>query len=470
MSSLSINANSIALAFSKADLLAVYGWKHCEYKKIHELLSARYQKVFQCQMLGNPQISADASTTCEGRRLTIFDPVAKDLSSSNSTPLRDGEDIRYIARICKTGLINILLENYKRTLEKTPLIPLIFIVDISDNPYPVGQASDFFSDAPYVTHQEFRRCYKMFKLKDDPDPDLQQMAEIAKEIIQFIKLEVSGDLGSCVLLPAFYQEDKWDQASSDRRQRKCKVVSEPSRWKVLLTQHAREFKEIHQAKMDLIHRVQDDESVLEEVPRFNNDVQFMTLVIRANRKACRFIGAEISADREALRQLMKEEPSVLEFAHPELLRNADFMLSLSLAFSPKKVLRKLMQFFPDEIQLQQTVRDGSFKQIARKILEELQHPIIYAAKELLNDKDFMLKLLNLSHHHLEKAATLPFVYLSEELASDQNFMLTALEKSELAIGVASPSLLDDEKFMLQVVAKDPNDLQFGSPRIQELLS
>ncbi len=163
----------------------VYGWKHCGYYQVSHVLDADnggpLKKTLN-YLAGDPTLPAnnDFVTTLEGRNVNLID--------YDSTE-------RHLTRKCKTAITDIVLENYKRQKERLPIIPIIFCIDITDNPQPYSIEKICSKDSKIngqVTHKELRRA---FKLCTHPNPKIR---DIALQTFKFAKINV--DLNGAVTL------------------------------------------------------------------------------------------------------------------------------------------------------------------------------------------------------------------------------------------------------------------------------
>lgn len=81
----------------------------------------------------------------------------------------------------------------------------------------------------------------------------------------------------------------------------------------------------------------------------------------------------------------------------------------------------------------------------------------YISKELLEDKNFLLQVIECDHH--------PF-HVREELRAEKSFILSCLSKKGWALIYASEDLRDDEEVVLEAVKKSPGMITEASERLQ----
>lgn len=187
---LNINFNVI---FSKefiSDTLAehrqavIYGWRACGYERIQELFEkakpGKIEKIFNC-------CSLESDHTCEGR---AFERIRYDIDKDDAIP----------AGLCKSRIVEVLLENYKRKKENLNLIPMIFAISRSDWIFKIHIESLTLkvpTEEKLVTFRELRRVYKLMHYPN------QQVREIAHETFKFIHLEkVADNTYSLIEVPA----------------------------------------------------------------------------------------------------------------------------------------------------------------------------------------------------------------------------------------------------------------------------
>lgn len=166
-----------------ANQVMVYGWSHCNYVFAAEVISMATTisflnfpiKKVHNHLIGDPD-SRDRRTTHEGRKLNL---IAYDKSDYTHG----------IGRMCKTAITNLVLENYKRAKEGLPLIPVLFCIDIVNNPKP-WSIQNICSKAPennkQITHKELRRAFKLCHLENE------EIRRIARETFKFVKVGEKG--------------------------------------------------------------------------------------------------------------------------------------------------------------------------------------------------------------------------------------------------------------------------------------
>lgn len=182
-----LDFNSVKNVIGDSKQAMVYGWADCHYKKVAKALEKSpescVKKVFDYH-LGDSSAPKNEKTL-EGREIEKL-----------KVYIKPGKEMH---RLCKTGVTNLLLENYKRSKEGKDIIPVIFCLDADDN-QNVSSSETISSKDPkineYVTNSELRRCKKLYdELNKSPDEELREMAEIAKQMLKFVKVVRSGENG-----------------------------------------------------------------------------------------------------------------------------------------------------------------------------------------------------------------------------------------------------------------------------------
>ncbi len=171
-----------------ADQVMVYGWKHCLYHLVGQAICTMtvhpdfpIKKVFSYR-IGNP--SNPNAKTLSGRKLNTLYFTGSDSSLKSKRP-SPALSQKTIARECKTALTNLVLENYKRKSEGKPLIPILFCIDIDDNPTPASYSHIATKHPQFneqITYKELRRAYKLCTHKNV------LVRKAALETFKFIKL------------------------------------------------------------------------------------------------------------------------------------------------------------------------------------------------------------------------------------------------------------------------------------------
>ena len=171
---------SVSMICQGSDQAMVYGWKHCGYTLVESAIQDNSDNVSHNSIkktydfnAGDPLDHGSVLvTTAEGRKINLIDYDAPEYN---------------VNRMCKTGITNVVLENYKRQKEGLSLIPVLFVIDITGNPHPYSSQM-LCSKEPkinaQVTHKELRRA---FKLCTHPNPKIRR---IALETFKFIKIDI----------------------------------------------------------------------------------------------------------------------------------------------------------------------------------------------------------------------------------------------------------------------------------------
>jgi len=90
----------------------------------------------------------------------------------------------------KAALVVLIFENYRRYHERLPLIPLLFCLDIDDNPFPL-RPEDMTARTPagakkLETPSEVRRCFRL--ACEFPDEIIRAVANATFKFIKVVKI------------------------------------------------------------------------------------------------------------------------------------------------------------------------------------------------------------------------------------------------------------------------------------------
>lgn len=241
-----------------ADQVLVYGWKHCKYDDVTETLQDLigtkgfpFKQVFSYR-IGNP---FDCYKTLSGRYLTnlVFEHCDYMLKTHNSEVVPS----IVLSRLCKTGITNLVLENYKRIHEGLPLIPVLFCIDIDGNPQPLRIDHLASKDPKFnkqVTYKELRRAYKLCTHENA------KIREAAMGTFRFVKLVKIQEAFSMQEIAAPWADPRFSQFWSLRKKlSKSEPKEETFNWRMQLNLYIQSFEEPLAES--------DDEVMEEESPR-----------------------------------------------------------------------------------------------------------------------------------------------------------------------------------------------------------
>lgn len=186
--------------------VTVYGFGSCKYLQLTADLATDEHdtilKVYDCAC-GNIALRGDEREKIRKLDGTCFEQVEIELGAAAAGAAGGGgcdeDPLRDTRRVCKAGLTNIVIENAKRVLEnktlpdgkKLPMIPVLFAINITDNPFPAPSVELLATKKEdlngLITHSELRRAYKL-TLHSDP-----AVREAAIRTFRFIELEKLHD-------------------------------------------------------------------------------------------------------------------------------------------------------------------------------------------------------------------------------------------------------------------------------------
>lgn len=198
---ISFNNAGFSEILGDSSQVMVYGFQHCAYSKVSMALESgrgktdSVQKVFDCSV-GN--IATDPLAAAPAPTRTTLEDREMDQILYDQYRGGDNESTRQCNRMCKAGLTNLVIENYKREKEGASIIPLIFVTDITGNEYPSTAGAVTSKDSVLnnlVTHGELRRASKLARY---PNKDV---ADVAQKTFKFARLDVAADASSGQLEP-----------------------------------------------------------------------------------------------------------------------------------------------------------------------------------------------------------------------------------------------------------------------------
>lgn len=147
-------------------------------------------------------------------------------------------------RICKHTISDLVLENYKRSLENKPIIPLIFCVGKDNAMYDLKEIASKDEDLnSWVSHSELRRCYKLYAKWEETNPAIQKIAELT---FKFVKLEtnVKGET-ELKQVPPFWKDPEWKALWEERKKNTAKKAGRPKKnqpWEDLFSEYVEKTK------------------------------------------------------------------------------------------------------------------------------------------------------------------------------------------------------------------------------------
>ena len=130
--------------------------------------------------------------------------------------------------MCKAGITNIVLENYKRDFEELPLIPVIFCIDSETLPFDSKRIASKDKELNCLfTHQEIRRACKLCC-----EVENECLKEIALKTFKFTKLvKVKDETYKLELIKPFWQTNSDWQDDWKERRNISSTKKESATWK-----------------------------------------------------------------------------------------------------------------------------------------------------------------------------------------------------------------------------------------------
>lgn len=195
-----LDPQSVMEICPEADEVMVYGWKHCKYGEVHDAIQGLATiEEFPIKKVHSWKAgyirSDETGKTLDGQifsRLMFAEPE---------------NDIQKNSRPCKTALTNLVLENYLRDQEGLNCIPLIFCIDIDDNPKTCNSETILSRETANnnaITNKEIRRAFKLARYDDIG------VQWAANHTFKFVKLTKREDNSySMEAIAAPWESDDW---------------------------------------------------------------------------------------------------------------------------------------------------------------------------------------------------------------------------------------------------------------------
>lgn len=189
----------------------IYGTKTCHYLEIGGWLEnqqalGHFRDVFDCYL---GQEECDKEEDCIS---------LQHKTSDNRIIRKIRHGTGFLSRWeCKAGLVNIVIENFKRKKDCVPIIPVVFVVEKDDSKLDINSILDrglLFSKG--FTNSEIRRAYKLCF-----DSSLtQEIRTIAKETFIFISLFTNEPTNAVKfnfrIRPAPWESLEWKNGMENR--------------------------------------------------------------------------------------------------------------------------------------------------------------------------------------------------------------------------------------------------------------
>ncbi len=252
MNTITFNHNSLNTIFcSDTPTAVVYGRDECRYEEVQIALSNHLDKPIFDYEIGRNEVRHEYEYKLDGNK-----PCKRNFYKMDR---KNGYHLNF-----KSGIVNLLLENYLRKKEELLPIPLIFVIE-SSVPYILESTElevwldtpeDFnFHKAacePSITSSEIRRCFKVCHEFNET------IIKLALETIKFVKLEQDFSevqkndstvefpnlLCKLTLLEHFWDKPEWKNEWAERKKsikaRKV-TIENPFNWR---TQFLKEIESI----------------------------------------------------------------------------------------------------------------------------------------------------------------------------------------------------------------------------------
>lgn len=207
-----LNQTSINKILKNSSEVVVYGLEICKYIDVHEALSSLNIK----------------SHIASEYHLPLFIPLTlnRERSSANAKLIIGDE--------CKHIVVNLIIENYKRSREGKPIVPLLFCVGTEDDLSCEELNIDLlFEKSTSIVNKELRRCYRIYA---ETTADIR---DIARETFKFVHVKQNPvDHEEYILeeVPPFWEKEGFNQ----KWQKRIVDPNRPSQ--VAARQHPKQHK------------------------------------------------------------------------------------------------------------------------------------------------------------------------------------------------------------------------------------
>tara|TARA_R110000868_G_scaffold307987_4_gene569592 strand:+ start:798 stop:1529 length:732 start_codon:yes stop_codon:yes gene_type:complete len=193
-----VNKKSLKKLLGKGSEAVVYGLVDCQYLQVREAINnidgVRAYDILDYEDLTNPIPMIDVE------------------------PQGD-----FVKRCCKAGITSIVIENYRRSQQGRPLVPLIFCVELRSKDQQVvlnaEQVATRSGKESSVTDAELRRCFKSYY---EMGPQLKKIAEQTFKFVCVQEDAKGNDLFHLKELTPFWHCPKWQHLWAERREHKQK--------------------------------------------------------------------------------------------------------------------------------------------------------------------------------------------------------------------------------------------------------
>jgi hypothetical protein len=229
----------------------VYGFQHAYYIEVKEA------------------ISMEGSPIQQVYDWNLGDPKSAKISQTSGRPLekvRFNRNYKAIHRMSKSGITNLILENYKRRKEGLEIIPLIFCIGSTtpkaekynpkhgDNP---PSPENIANRSSVVSYSELRRAYRLCKeLEKSEEPSLREIAKVAQDTIKLVTVEKPEDSKNYRLtqVPHIWEDPRWKTEWEKRKMNPAfhkKVALKTFKWRqeLLFRAHMFDFNKKYSANL-----------------------------------------------------------------------------------------------------------------------------------------------------------------------------------------------------------------------------
>ncbi|MEI8300505.1 MAG: hypothetical protein WCG10_02690 [Chlamydiota bacterium] len=342
MSILKVNPDSIRAICGDSQQVFVYGFSHCQYGLMQELLPKSGSPI-QRTFSGDPEslYSYDITTTIEGRAFEIIYPCKHAVHPET---------------FFKNGVASLVIENVIRQREGILNIPMLFCTDITNNKYeapnPRSVTTTENRTNNLITHGEIRRAYKLCY---DPgvDPEVQA---VARQSFHFIKLNIVDDQYILEKQKAPWEQEGWDEAWATRQEDSVSIQKESKEyWRYHVNNLVRKIRGEDPIASDefLVQQSESIRNVFSKLSAIN--------AIKAFSKAPIAIRENPEFARKVLDKCLSQDAwKVLKCAGDLLKNNLEFAIAVLDKCLPQEapnVLLYVGSFVKDKLEFTKLVLD-----------------------------------------------------------------------------------------------------------------
>ncbi len=208
-----LDPDSVKKIMGNSKGAVVYGLEKCLYKQVYASLARNY-KTYDYSEVKAPLVRFD----------------------------HDGEKDK-LDRECKSAIISLVLDNFKRSKRGEMIVPLIFCVGKQEDGETfrlnVEQMATKSGSEGSITDKELRRCFKVFA---QLGPEIKMIAEQTFKFVNVRQDDKEEDLYHLDQVAPFWQDSNWNQLWQQRLAKKIpKQKQKKYFWREIMLTECRLF-------------------------------------------------------------------------------------------------------------------------------------------------------------------------------------------------------------------------------------